>query len=87
MSSGYRCKKLNEAVGGVNTSAHQRGDAADLQAANMADFKAFVKEWLVRNRIRFDQCLLETSGKAEWVHISIYSANGSQRGQIKLMNV
>ena len=81
VSSGYRCKKLNEAVGGVNTSAHQRGDAADLQAANMADFKAFVKEWLVRNRIRFDQCLLETSGKAEWVHISIYSANGSQRGR------
>lgn len=87
VSSGYRCPKLNTAVGGVNGSAHQRGDAADLQTADMTEFKAFIRSWLIRNKIRFDQCLLETSGKVEWVHISLYSSTGSQRGQIKLLNV
>lgn len=87
VSSGYRCEKLNKAVGGVNSSAHTRGDAADLQAADMAGFKKFVREWLISQRIKFDQCIIENSGKVEWIHISIYSAAGSQRGQVFKMTV
>ena len=87
VSSGYRCEKLNAAVGGVKGSAHTRGDAADLQAADMAGFKKFVREWLISQRIKFDQCIIENSGKVEWIHISIYAANGSQRGQIFKMTV
>lgn len=87
VSSGYRCEQLNKAVGGVPSSAHQRGDAADLQAADMPGFKKFVREWLRATSAKFDQCLLESSGKAEWVHLSIRSASGCQRGQIKLLNV
>lgn len=30
VSSGYRCAKLNKAVGGVNTSQHAYGSAADI---------------------------------------------------------
>lgn len=30
VNSGYRCPELNEAVGGVPTSQHQKGEAADL---------------------------------------------------------
>jgi len=30
VSSGYRCKKLNDKVGGVKNSAHLTGCAADI---------------------------------------------------------
>lgn len=87
VSSGYRCPALNKAVGGKETSAHTRGDAADLQATDMAAFKRFVREWLISQRVKFDQCIIEKSGRTEWLHISIYSSSGSQRGQIFNLNV
>lgn len=87
VSSGYRCEKLNKAVGGVTNSAHLRGDAADLQAKDMEGFKKFVREWMISQRVKFDQCIIEKSGKTEWVHIGIYSATGSQRGELFQMNV
>ena len=87
VSSGYRCEKLNKAVGGVANSAHLRGDAADLQAKDMEGFKKFVREWMISQRVKFDQCIIEKSGKTEWVHIGIYSATGSQRGELFQMNV
>lgn len=85
VNSGYRCDALNRAVGGVSTSAHRLGYAADLQPTNgkTDEFGKFVKEWLVRNKIKFDQCLWETQGKTKWVHIGIRSTSGSQRGDIK----
>lgn len=33
VNSGYRCPKLNEAVGGVPTSQHLKGEAADIATA------------------------------------------------------
>ena len=87
VSSGYRCPALNKAVGGKDTSAHLRGDAADLQAADMEGFKAFVRSWLISQRVKFDQCIIERSAKAEWVHIGLYSSTGSQRGQVFKLNV
>ena len=32
INSGYRCPKLNAAVGGVSTSQHTKGEAADIHA-------------------------------------------------------
>lgn len=85
VTSGYRCDALNRAVGGVSTSAHKQGYAADLQPGNgkIDEFGKFVKDWLVKNRIRFDQVLFETSGKTKWVHISLKSSTGSQRCETK----
>ena len=85
VTSGYRCDALNKAVGGVSTSAHRLGYAADLQPGNgkIDEFGKFVKDWLIRNRIRFDQVLFETQGKTKWVHIGIRSTSGSQRGETK----
>lgn len=31
VSSGYRCKAVNDAVGGVESSQHRKGEAADIQ--------------------------------------------------------
>lgn len=34
VTSGYRCKKLNEVVGGVKTSLHMRGQAVDFTVSD-----------------------------------------------------
>lgn len=85
VNSGYRCDALNRAVGGVSTSAHKQGYAADLVPTNgkIDEFGKFVKDWLVRNRIKFDQCLWEQLGRTKWVHIGLYSSTGSQRCETK----
>lgn len=85
VNSGYRCDALNRAVGGVSTSAHKQGYAADLVPTNgkIDEFGKFVKEWLVKNRIKFDQCLWETQERTKWVHIGLYSSTGSQRCETK----
>ena len=48
ISSGYRCRELNRAVGGSVTSAHRYGYAFDLIPLNgrMREFKAFCREFL-----------------------------------------
>lgn len=83
VTSGYRCDALNRAVGGVYNSVHRLGYAADLQPGNgeIDEFTRFVADWLVKRRIRFDQCISEKNGSVRWVHIGIKSSTGSQRGQ------
>lgn len=39
INSGYRCKKLNEIVGGVNNSMHTKGLAADFRTAFNPDIE------------------------------------------------
>lgn len=85
VTSGYRCDALNRAVGGVSTSAHRLGYAADLQPTNgkIDEFGRFTKDWLLKNHIKFDQLLFETQGKTKWVHIGIRSTSGLQRCETK----
>lgn len=85
VTSGYRCDALNRAVGGVSTSAHRLGYAVDIQPTNgkIDEFGKFVKDWLIKNRIKFDQVLFETQGRTKWVHIGLYSSTGSQRCETK----
>ena len=40
VNSGYRCPKLNKAVGGVANSQHMKGEAADLNAGSKWENKA-----------------------------------------------
>lgn len=85
VNSGYRCEALNKAVGGVSTSAHRLGYAADLFPGNgkIDEFGRFVKDWLIKNNVKFDQVLFERSGTQRWVHISLRSTTGSQRCETK----
>lgn len=85
VNSGYRCDALNKAVGGVATSAHRLGWAADLVPGNgkIDEFGKFTKDWLIKNRIKFDQIIFETKGKTKWLHIGYRSSTGSQRGETK----
>lgn len=89
VTSGYRCDALNKAVGGVATSAHRMGWAVDLQPGNgkINEFGAFVKEWLPKSGIKWDQAIWETKGKTKWVHIGIRNSSGHQRCQVKDLEV
>lgn len=83
VSSGYRCEKLNKAVGGSSTSAHLTGWAADLVPSNgdIEGFKKFVINWLKTKKIKFDQYINETTKSAQWVHIALYNKSKQQRKQ------
>ena len=83
ITSGFRNKALNAAVGGVSNSAHLLGWAADLQPANgkMKEFKKFISEWL-QDKV-FDQAIIEKDKKGtEWIHFALWSPNGEQRKKI-----
>lgn len=86
VTSGFRCEKLNAAVGGVQNSVHRLGYAADILPANgkMQEFKKFVKSWIKDKQ--FDQCIIERKGKTEWIHIGLYGNSGQQRHNIFSLN-
>lgn len=81
VNSGYRSPALNRAVGGVATSQHVKGEAADITVRSTADNKRLfdkIVELQKAGRIAFDQ-LIDESNYA-WVHISYRS--GKNRNQI-----
>ena len=55
ISSGYRCEALNKAVGGVPTSQHRLGEAADVQCEDGA---VRLLHLLEESDIVFDQAIL-----------------------------
>ena len=88
VSSGYRCPALNKVVGGVATSVHMIGYAADLQVGGSFNkFRDFVVEWFKKTGTHFDQVLLESDRNtgAKWIHIGLKNNQGQQRGQIQVM--
>jgi len=66
IDSAYRCKKLNDAVKGSKNSQHMQGQAIDFICPKFGKPKKIV-EFLKKNNIVVDQCILEKS----WVHLSI----------------
>lgn len=85
VTSGFRCPALNQAVGGVSTSAHIYGFGIDLVPTKRSVEELFdaLKWWLLRKEKRFDQLILETDGKTQWVHFGYKNKEGFARGQIK----
>lgn len=69
VTSGYRCPRLNAAVGGVDNSQHTLGEAADITLGSAAVNRRFFED--VKNgvvRLYFDQIILEPA--AGWLHVS-----------------
>lgn len=75
INSGYRCSKLNLAIGGSSTSAHMSGFAADFVSPIFGD-PTHVFEAIRASKIQFDQLILEFG---QWVHISFAPA---MRGEV-----
>ena len=71
VTSGYRCKQLNELVGGTKYSHHILGCAADIIAGNRADHRKLfqlIQQMQQEGRIKFTQLIWEGDGR--WIHIS-----------------
>ena len=83
VNSGYRCPDLNKAVGGVLTSQHQEGKAADIAANNLKDGRKMLE--YVAAELVFDQCFVETNGIDFWLHVSYVTPEEENRYQIKLL--
>jgi hypothetical protein len=83
IGSGYRCEKLNRAVGGVYNSQHLKGQAADLCIDG--DIKKG-RRWFnyIKDHLPFDQLIWEHNPKtgSYWVHVSyVFPDFGKNRRQ------
>lgn len=81
VTSGFRCKAVNDKVGGVATSQHTKGQAVDLDIGTTEQNKELF-DFICKSGITFDQLLLENNGA--WVHMS-YNIN-KNRQQILYIN-
>ncbi len=70
VTSGYRSERLNRLVGGVATSQHCRGEAADIHVSSLEVAQKMCE--YAREHLDFDQLILESVRKtgARWLHIS-----------------
>lgn len=73
INSGYRCLELNKAVGGVPTSQHVIGCAADVGCSDAIALARLAK----RMKLDYDQCIVYDS----FVHFS-YRKDGGNRNEI-----
>ena len=84
IGSGFRCQKLNKAVGGVYNSQHMKGQAADLCIDG--DIQKG-RKWFnyIRDHLQFDQLIWEKNPKTGscWVHVSfVYPDFGKNRHNV-----
>ena len=82
ISSGYRSKALNKAVGGSLSSQHCQGEAIDIDMDGTSITNKQIFDFIKDNLV-FDQMIWEfgTDKNPGWVHVS-YESTGKQRKQI-----
>jgi len=66
VNSGFRSKKVNDAVGSKDTSQHRLGCAADIRVPGMTPRQ--VVETCIEKGVPYDQIILEFDS---WTHISV----------------
>lgn len=78
VTSGYRSRELNSAVGGAATSQHRTGEAADIEAATQdraANKRLY--DLIIALNLPYDQLINEFD--YDWVHVSFGARNRRQR--------
>lgn len=68
VNSGYRCKKLNEIVRGVNNSMHTKGLAADFRTGKEEDISTMF-EFLKKNQKEFK--IIELINYTTFIHMGV----------------
>ena len=68
VNSGYRCKKLNEIVGGVQESMHTKGLAADFRTEEREDINKMF-EFLKKNQKEFK--IIELINYKTFIHMGV----------------
>ena len=84
VSSGYRSKTLNKAIGGSKYSQHMIGEALDIDAdiyGKVTNAEIFN---YIKNNLEWDQMIWEFGDDEEpnWVHVS-YKEAGTNRKQLR----
>lgn len=78
ISSGYRNFEVNKAVGGVTSSDHLRGDAADIVAPSYGSPQKVAKALApLISVLGIGQIILEGVGGKRWVHVSTRLPNNA----------
>lgn len=82
VSSGYRCEKLNKAVGGASNSDHKFAAAADIHTQSNLPFdnkKLFdlIVSLALKGKVQFRQIIDEHNYK--WIHLSVNHANNAHK--------
>lgn len=67
VTSGYRCKRLNKAIGGSVTSQHCEGKAVDIEVDGFTNEELF--NFVINLNLPFDQTINEFAPDG-WIHIS-----------------
>lgn len=82
VTSGYRCKELNSAVGGAKTSQHLTGEAADIRSVeDTIEENKKLFDLVQKLKLPFDQLIDEYN--LNWVHVSYSKRNRRQVLKIK----
>lgn len=78
VSSGYRCPRLNQTIGGAPNSQHMAGEAADIQGTGLSNKQLFEK--VQQLDLPYDQLIWEFGDELNpaWVHVSFGPRNRRQ---------
>jgi len=75
INSGYRSSQLNKRIGGVPTSNHLTGCAADIRVENMEQlirYAAIILDYADESKQEFDELLIERNRYgAIWLHFAV----------------
>lgn len=69
ITSGYRCTKLNKAVGGSASSQHLKAQAIDFVPSRLTINEAY--DLLQESQLVYGQLIIEHSKGKEWIHVSM----------------
>ena len=79
VTSGFRCKQVNDIVKGSKTSQHLNGEAVDIVTCNYSNDKLFekIKKMIEQGEITVGQLIWEKDlqNKPLWIHISLPTKN------------
>ena len=90
INSGYRSQAVNQAVGGVSTSNHLTGCAADIRCSGIEQalrYAAYLLDISKERGESFDEIIIEHRVKTGnyWVHFAV-RASGNRR-KVKICNL
>lgn len=89
INSAYRSEALNKAVGGVPTSQHRLGEAADIRPNKMTEggkLYRMIQNMVNSGELKVGQCIWEygNSKNPQWVHVSLPRKNKPNNQFLKI---
>lgn len=76
INSGFRNEEINKLVGGVSSSQHRKGEAADITTGNAKDNKKLF-DLIVNSALEWDQLIDEKNYR--WLHLSLKRDNNRKQ--------